>query len=1038
MQQNQGTPAITPQPDRWNRLRGLRGVGILAPALLAACSGSSSVDSQTSQIPETLDSTRTLGTSASTILIDPHQGGQASSVLVTRQVWGRLVDVYALDATNGDRVLVNPDFVIDPDLASDGTDYELEQDPITGQSRLIILHPEGTPGFKSALRRSEQGLVDLLDRDPLGPPPFSMLPRNAAVVVQFDDAMDVATISPSTARMMVGAPSVVPFEARVLADENHGALLDLDLNGDPEFYPTRLIVDLTTSALEAIESTPPLPINTVGLPASQGENEASTLLRLPTQTSAAHGQLQVLRNLAGNTLALAQNGTVDLTSPTLDVIRAARAGTGSDDNKGFLADGIAPEIIGVQPIQVSAVQAASPVGTYRLNLAFGTPECRFMPHTGDIIELTGVMLQVLNSSSRPDMTVGGGELNGLHVQLIAGPPAQVTPGGGQYSQIFEGSLDQLPACFVRFTPTPAQPPQALVSPFATMRVKFTEPMLGTSIRASETWILRDNSITDPTQNSVFGSIIQSLDLTEATFVPTVPLRHTNGLADVYGFDLLGGPEGPTDLAGNPLLTKLPQFDFILDPSAATTDTGNFVFQFTSADENMDGGRDFRGNFLYAFQEDRVVPRPVVRFSAIADTHQPIVGAMVPFSGSGVAEPMNPFGSKTHMALRNDDLGMTLLDESTYDIDVEGLNWAPFAGQVLVNQFSEFQMSMSHSAKLPDEHLNPATLLPSSPLSGLETTFDNNTLEPATVVHDKTQGYRISPIDLFVSATGRPMMPWPMNQGVAPGQETFWTWRDTSIADVAGDQGSGAPVRRLEQVSGGGSIPIEYASGDVPTVGLPMLTEFRCYPDSGAHGLNGLAVALAINSSARPAFRAFSAGGINSSGSSVLVDPDNAPVATGGFSTTSIPPGQQTLPSDNAVAYGQADFVVRKSRMISTWLDTGSATGLQSFRGEGVPSTGDLPPGTEILIEYRGATSVTSSAGAQIDARNYDAYGNAADNTTGCNCTITPSFLGGDSSWKFDPLQLTGARWIQVRVTFVSNARSGETPDLETLGLSFIR
>ena len=33
------------------------------------------------------------------------------------------------------------------------------------------------------------------------------------------------------------------------------------------------------------------------------------------------------------------------------------------------------------------------------------------------------------------------------------------------------------------------------------------------------------------------------------------------------------------------------------------------------------------------------------------------------------------------------------------------------------------------------------------------------------------------------------------------------------------------------------------SGQVPTIGLPLMMEFRCYPDSGALGLTGETVSL---------------------------------------------------------------------------------------------------------------------------------------------------------------------------------------------------
>ena len=64
---------------------------------------------------------------------------------------------------------------------------------------------------------------------------------------------------------------------------------------------------------------------------------------------------------------------------------------------------------------------------------------------------------------------------------------------------------------------------------------------------------------------------------------------------------------------------------------------------------------------------------------------------------------------------------------------------------------------------------------------------------------------------------------------------------------------------------------------MPTIGLPMLMEFRTYPSTQANGQNGFRIAIAINSSANPFFRNFSTGGVLN-GQTLIVDPDQQPWA----------------------------------------------------------------------------------------------------------------------------------------------------------------
>jgi hypothetical protein len=218
-------------------------------------------------------------------------------------------------------------------------------------------------------------------------------------------------------------------------------------------------------------------------------------------------------------------------------------------------------------------------------------------------------------------------------------------------------------------------------------------------------------------------------------------------------------------------------------------------------------------------------------------------------------------------------------------------------------------------------------------------------------------------------------------------------------------------------------------GSVPSFGLPLLMEFRCYPSNVGLGLNALDVSLAINSSALPAFRVFSSGGINTAGNPEVVNPDAELSPHGGLNPLSTPPGQHTRSAENVFYIGQLDVVTRLSRAHIVWLDTGvvSPEYLSPITS---PSPADLPAGTQVALEYRGAVGFSPDAlTAPFDASRIDPYG---DIRTG-----TVSFLNGLGTWTDDIHAVDGARYLQVRLTFVNDIASGARPELSSLGISFI-
>ena len=434
--------------------------------------------------------------------------------------------------------------------------------------------------------------------------------------------------------------------------------------------------------------------------------------------------------------------------------------------------------------------------------------------------------------------------------------------------------------------------------------------------------------------------------------------------------------------------------------------------------------------------------------------------------AAVITPLVPFGSRMMTVWRYADVGFGILDESSANVDVEGLSYAPYQGLVFSDLFSEFEISLAHSRVLPDE-MPSKGLLAQHKNSGLVAKYANNVLKDPlnmlSVVHDRGEGYMLSPSQVFSSATGTLMMPFPMNRnGEQVSEFDYYTWRDTAILGVGGPNGFGADIQSLTQVGDcATNIATAYGRGAVRSLGLPLLMDFKCFQDFDAVGLNGLATAFALPSEPFPIFRVLSSGAPTSeSGFPVVINPEQASKATGGIIPST---GLPSLATDNTVMIGQLDLVVRVSRLHTIWFDTGSST--TNFLNPVIePRFSEQPSGTNLVLAFRGASSintVTTSPpqvvvnGFSADLGNalrYDAYGDPLEtrllNPAKNNCPnngvllrtfadFLPIFSNAKSTWSSDINELDGSRFIQARVTFISNAATGQKPELSTLAIPFM-
>jgi len=990
------------------------------------------------------------------VVVDANQGGEANRIKMVGSFWGRQVDIYDFDQATSLKTLQFEDFVIGDDIAS-GINYVLDRNSVTESETLTILHKAGTPSYDAAFAQVEANVQPMLAKSLTAPPPFTAMPRNAALVLVFDDLLDADTITAKNIAVLTGYAPVQPYEARVIPDPSHGDLLDRDGNGVPEFYTTRVLVDMTVSQIESQQSNPPLPVNSLGLPEAQVISQPNVVVRVPTKVVPAIGQLDVLSNLGGSGMSFAANGPNDPTSVTQDVVRAFRSSSGDlgDPNNGFLVDEIAPRVIGVQGVTLSSVVNLPPGSNlYQVDMIFDSPSCAPQPRVGDVIRIGNVALAVVTLPGQPP---SGGILSQVNVILQVGDVTTFVSGPAQYLMDYDPVLGVPPECFVRFNPTPTQLPAAGVAPNSTITIRFSEPIDPASVSGFETFAVSrvSNVLSFALSNTIVGTAQASLDLKEYTYSPQIPFERNPGFfpaGEDYRLTLAGGTTGVIDLSGRPLQDALPSFLFRLDPAAAASQTRGFVFKLNTVDEDGNGAPELRGQFLYNLAKGSITPRPVTRFSGVADATQPVLGLQIPFTAP-IQTPLSNLGSKMMTLWRYHDLGFGLNDDLTMNLDVEHLAWAPFLG-LQVDNYTRFQMRLAHSKFLPDEIINPISLLPDFPLSGLVKTFDQNQVDaindPLKVVHQKDLGYLVQPVNSFVASTGTLMMPYPLNYGgLTLDQYTRYTWRDTNILAVGGPSGAG--VETNINAFALGIPPVKaYVANKVPTIGLPLLMEFRCYPDDAAFGLNGFKINIALNSSARPAFRAFSTGGVLSNGSLFKIDPDNEPIARGGINPAT---GQSTGPGsevDPSVYLGQADFVVRVNRVHTVWLDTVQFTA--QFQTPLVEPSNSLQPlGTSVVIALRSSPNVTNgtpAAGQPIprsDATKYDAYGDpkAAALVTGTtNFQVTFPLVNNvpDNSWKvnmgtLNALGGTNLRFVQARITMVSNPVTLLTPEVSGFGIS---
>jgi len=792
---------------------------------------------------------------------------------------------------------------------------------------------------------------------------------------------------------------------------------------------------MSVSEKEADGSPYAIAVNPLGLPASETiSDDPNVALRIPSRKDFNSGQFRILTNLSGASPSPQISPPADFLLPTQPLVRAMRSGNVESLNRGFLFDLSPPQLLGSFPIHLTAV-AQDPTGRpgfdFVLDLTFSN-SCQVTPKAGDVIDAGNSVLELKSIATAPDPDglVPGVRATLQEVQplfipaLLAGAANLVTP------YFISQQLD--PACWARFDPAPGTPPSYDISSNVGISIRFSEPMLPGSLGAFETLRIINNSLSPsdpiPAQDIVISKLVLGSDFKEVRLVPLLPLSNQTGIN--FFVEVMGGAKGVTDLAGNRLQVTPSRMHFRLDPDGPPFSNGGIPLRFSSIDEVLPiGVPDFRGQIFLNTEQGIIRPRNVSFGSIPADRGNPIPSIMSAFA-PGLQTPLSALGSKMMTVWRYCDMGWRVGDESRYNVDVAGMSWSPTSGSVIADFFDRFEMRVSHADQMPDE-FGTAANGPFHPTSGLYPSifpYTDNILEGTTqkIVHSHELGYRIDPSDLYVNGNGTPLIPFPWNRGGGP--LVTYTWRDTSILAVGGTLGVGVPIEReTKPPTAIEEQPGSFAQeGQVPTVGLPLLWEVRCFPSSAGLGLNSLDVSVALHRYCRPIFRVFSSGGYNSAGDAVLVNPDFEDFPHGGFNPNGSPPGSGTPAEDPVYYVGQLDIVVRVSRAHTMWFDTGTLSPLYAPAiVEPAPSA--HPPGTSILLEYRSAVGFQGATNEPFDASALDAYG---DPLTG------EIVFPGENVWRDDLTDLDGSRYFQVRFTFFNNIETGQSPTLSAAGFAF--
>ncbi|MFN0207535.1 MAG: hypothetical protein ACKVS6_14610 [Planctomycetota bacterium] len=1035
--------------------------------------------------------------------------------------FGRLVDVWALDAIGnpgpilkkkgaaqiidtsfldmvvGEAIGVSKTLVttVDPPVS-----LTLQNDAVSGATILVLgAQFEKSPKsrFQLALKEitTELGTVAVGSVNAL--PPYSVVPRDAAVVLNFDRPLNPKTIGPESIQFFVGTttasgqlppspfsgryiwkperPKTVIFDPAVSALDDTRIGVELDLHNvapskNPNFNPQIL------------------PLNPAGLPMSLSSTTFNAAVFIPAQYNIIAGVNRILLGRDGTALDTNKSLTKFNLSASgageagiVGAVRVFRSGGSIDANKGFLADPTLPQLLGTQLVTIQQVSSSSPNpnapnDSRQIKFVYNNTFCDLSIHIGDSFQQGNTFAQVAQvfqdtlTDGDPSYTVVVNYLQSGSVFNAVDPSIVTTP--------FAPALVAQSACFVSMLPAPVAFGATVtgVDPQATFLVRFSKAMDFTNLNPLRNFVVAINSaITNPLVAGNFdlaiGNIIPAPDLKSAKFVPYLPLPHTNGTTETLRLIFSGGTAGISDLVGNTLdlgATSL-NYVFQLNASAATNTSRNLSIRYDSLFET--GAAQKVSGQVSKPSATEIGGRAPTHFSREADASNVMVAAM----GAptvGITTPFSALGARLQTVYRNVDVNLTVGAIDEIDLDVEGLSWAPFSGLLNTSDFFQhIRIDMAHSLMYPDELWSPVSGNMVFPGSGLlETSFDANVFQiaqhPSVAVYEGV--FSLNPNLLFTASSGTVCAPFPKFTKT-------YTWRDSSYgpSKVGAPGGVGVNPDQYFLLTTGATpgptapnINRPWGAGAVPSVGLPLLVDMRIYPadDPNTKGLNGfLVVDAALNLGPgvgkKPNFSVWSEGGLDANFSAHTTTPDVAPDGVnpvGGYfppGSTQGPPGTKTPPGAANFYVARLDFGVKVSRAYSHYYAISTATVTNpTFKNTNIlmlPSV--QPANTSVVLKFRGADNSTGLS--LTDARCFDAYGGLYANTaigtaigqipqplvgTCSTGGVTAPFPDNNSDSLFTPdiTLLNGKKFIQFQFNFIADIVNNVGPRVNALGVAF--
>lgn len=931
--------------------------------------------------------------------------------------WGRHVAL-----VDGEGYVVQRDLVVGEDVGNLWEGVEVGR-PTGILAFVLTVEPvRGTSAFLT-LRDRLDDQRGVLPAQPLNAAePFVHVPRDAALRLTFDRPLDPASIDASSVSLWnLDAPGVALPVCRIV---------------DP-LEPNVLIVDPVVSTLRALETGER--VSPMGFPEGRTERVASVRLRLSTDGDHS------VRGAHGERLR-AEREPVDPSEPDA-ITRFFGTRRREDPQRGFLFDLQAPELLLESSITLDQVSGDT------VSFAFDDPRCATTVRVGDMIEQGKRRGEIVSSGGN-----GGSMMAKVRRWDRTGEPFS-TLESARYVSTWD-PRSHAPECLLRFAPERTSVGRP-VAPTSAVAVRFSEPMDPASVTPFDALYLALSTVGHVDHDEyVIGSVLPSADLTRFAFVPAGSGQaHRRGIAETMHAHVVPAPSRPNqlrDLAGTPATFASVQAPYTLDAAAADVGTHGLVLRFDGVDETRDGRADHHGHFGWETVQDpsgeriptgRFRARPVTRFSRWVDASKPVVGYMHPWpplgSSTGVREPLSPFGCRVQSVWRYIDLDLSYPFLSHQDLDVEGLAFSPVEGRAYQDAFRRVRLSLSHAMHLPDEYVDWLGGQRSVyPLSGLSmTSFASNALTDArhpaaAVMFDGP--FVIDPTSVTSApGSGTVLLDWPAFRD-AHGERVTYTWRDTSLEGLAASAGEGCDPRVLETVRG--SRHTYVSPGQVPSIGLPLLMDFQVWPAEPGNetlGLNGFQASITMTNSARPTFRVHSTGGIDANGVRHEVDPEHdVPMGGGEPGPFTHSTGQPSRPDDNVVYWGRVDFVVKVSRHVTRWFDTGSENPV--FEVALVePSAARQPDGTSLIVEYRGADDVQpANALASTRADCFDLYGEVVSTVFDPSCVGERGTIVRRTDWTRDVTTLQGKRWIQMRVTGIANITTSQVPAVDSIALGW--